>query len=211
LTPQPATADEYRKTLPIPYVTAWSAEEADKFDKSDLTVLPGNRGIVYRDETPYDRDERGILLQRTPNAPRQGKPKFGVVHATRQRRAMRSLLCQVCGDPADTNDDGTLWLLQDHRTDWPTWPNGMGCTEPPVCADCAALSIRSCPALRNRYALARVRHAPVAGVHGALWTRSPIGVPKAVRPIIVTFDDPLLPWVLASHLVRELQQTTLLD
>ncbi len=123
---------------------------------------------------------------------------------------MRNLLCQVCGTTADTNDEGTLWLLQDHRTDWPDWPNRMGCTEPPVCAGCATLSIRSCPALRKTHALVRVGHAPLAGVHGTLWVRSPIGALKSSHSVLVRFDDPLLPWVLASHLVRELQQTTLL-
>lgn len=207
--PQPSNAEENRERrtdrLLVPYVTAWSAEE---FDNSDVVVLPGNRGIGYRDETPFDRDARGVLLQRTRNAPGRGKPQFGVVHAARQRRAMALLLCQVCGNPADTDDEGTLWLLQDHRTDWPNWPIGMANTEPPVCAGCAALSVRSCPALRKGHVLLRVRRAPVVGVHGVRWTRSALGLPKAVNPAIVTFDNPSVRWVLASHLVRELQQAT---
>lgn len=211
LTPESVVAGERREQrigpLPVPYVTGWSAEA---FDKPDLIMLPGNRGIAYRDETPSDRDNRGILVKRTPEAQGRGKPRFGVVHSTRQRQAMGDLLCQVCGDSADTNGEGTLWLLQDHRDDWRDWPNHMGCTEPPVCADCAALSIRSCPALRNGHVLVRVRHAPVAAVDGVLYGRSPLGSPKALTSVRACFDDPLIPWVLASHLVRELRQATLL-
>lgn len=199
---KPSVASKGSNPLPVPYVTAWSPEEPDDFD---LIIRPGNRGIAYRDETPDDRDQRGILLKRTPNAPGRGKPRFGIVHATRQRQAMEDLLCQVCGGPADTDQEGTLWLLQDHREDWPDWPDRMACTEPPVCADCAALSIRSCPALRNGHVLVRVRHAPVAAVHGVLHGRSPLGSVKALAPITARFDDPVIPWVLASHLVRELR------
>ncbi len=93
-----------------------------KLNSCDPIVLPGNRGIGYRDETPLDRDERGVLLKRTRDAQGHGKPRFGAVHPARQRRAMANLLCQVCGNPADTNDEGTLWLLQDHREDWPNRP-----------------------------------------------------------------------------------------
>jgi hypothetical protein len=190
----------------VPYVTAWSAERADS---PDLVVLPGSGGIAHRDETPSDRDERGVLLARSREARGRGRALFGVVHAARQRHAMRVLLCQVCGNPADTNDDGTLWLLQDHRADWPNWPDGMACTEPPVCADCVVPSTRSCPALRRSHVLVRVRSAPVVGVHGTLWTRSPVGVLTTSASVIVTFDDPRVHRVLASHLVRELRQAVL--
>ncbi|GGP58600.1 hypothetical protein [Saccharothrix coeruleofusca] len=198
----PSTRRQHTVPL-VPYVTAWSAEECDS---PEVIALPGNRGIGYRDETPLDRDEHDILLTRTRNAPGQGRPRLGVVHAARQRHAMRHLLCQVCGHPADTTAEGTLWLLQDHRDDWPGWPLGMAVTEPPVCAPCATPAARSCPALRRGYVLLRVRNAPLVGVHGTL--RRPFGTPIATNPVIATFTDPLTPWVLASHLVREVRQAT---
>ncbi|GGP46416.1 hypothetical protein [Saccharothrix coeruleofusca] len=197
----------YVSRLPVPYVTAWSAEEVDS---SAVVLLPDGQGIGYRDETPLDRDERGVLLKRTPDAPNRGKPEFGVVHAARQRHAMSHLLCQVCGNPADTDEGGTLWLLQDHRADWSGWPVGMACTEPPVCEECTALAARSCPALRRGHVLLRVRSAPLVGVRGTLWGRSPLGVPRAVDTITTTFEDPLIPWVLAFYLVRQLRQATLI-
>jgi hypothetical protein len=83
-------------------------------------------GIAYQDETLADRDRNGVLWHRTPFIPGQGRPDFGRVHPLRQRRTMQRLLCQVCAGPANTTEDGVLWLLKDHRGDWPAWPDGMG-------------------------------------------------------------------------------------
>ncbi|GAA3883310.1 hypothetical protein GCM10022243_55010 [Saccharothrix violaceirubra] len=196
--------DTHSPTLHVPYITAWSAEQTEPHD---LVALPGNTGIGYRDERAQDRDRDGVLWRRVPLARNQGKPLFGVVHSPRQRRAMRKLLCQVCAHPADTDPDGTLFALPDNRTDWADWPEGMACTEPPVCADCLTLSTRLCPALRRGHAVVRVRNAPIVGVHGALHVASPNGV-RGWKPTIATFDDPALSWVLASHLVRELRDVT---
>ena len=102
-------------------------------------------GIAYLDETLADRDRNGVLWFRTPFRPGQGRPEFGRVHPLRQRRTMLRLLCQVCAGPADRTDDGVLWLLQDHRDDWPSWPDGMGVTEPPICLPCVRTSVRLCP------------------------------------------------------------------
>lgn len=70
---------------------------------------------------------------------------------------------QVCAGPADRTDDGMLWLLTDHRTDWPGWPDRMGVNEPPVCLPCARLSVRLCPALRKGAALVRAGRYELAG------------------------------------------------
>jgi hypothetical protein len=129
----------------VPYVTTWSTE---KGPASVLVERPGG-GIGYRDETLADRDRHGVLWWRTPCRPGDGRPEFGKVHPLRQRRAMLRLLCQVCAGPADQSADGVLWLLKDHRGDWPSWPHGMGVTEPPICAPCVTTSSRLCPALRR--------------------------------------------------------------
>ncbi|MDQ3402663.1 MAG: hypothetical protein M3548_04610 [Actinomycetota bacterium] len=123
---------------------------------------------------------------------------------------MRKLLCQVCAGPADRNADGILWVLKDHHTDWPDWPNRMGVTEPPICAACLDVSVRACPALRKGHAVIRARTAPTSGVHGTLYGPSPIG-PQPVRPILTGFDGRKLRWVIASHLVRELQDAVILN
>lgn len=188
-----------------PYVTAWSEEQEPP---CVLVEKPG-AGIGYADETLADRDSNGVLWFRAPYRPGIGRPVFGKVHSLRQRRTMRKLLCQVCAGPADHTDDGVLWLLKDHRGDWPNWPEMMGVTEPPVCVACARLSVRLCPALRKGAALIRVRRFPVSGVYGALYSggRSPV----AVGDMNVSFDNPAIRWVRAMCLVRELHDCTILD
>lgn len=195
-TPQTETASDRHPI--VPYITAWTAEQDPPYE---LVERPGG-GIAYRDEMLADRDSHGVLWFRTPHRPGQGRPDFGRVHPLRQRRAMRRLLCQVCAGPADRTDDGILWLLRDHRDDWPTWPAGMGVTEPPICAPCARTSVRLCPALRRGAAVVRVRTYPLAGVRGSLYSAG--HAPMAIREETATLEDPILRWIRAANLVREL-------
>jgi hypothetical protein len=182
LTAQLATGISEGRRIITPYITSWSAEQHLPYR---LVVRPG-QGIGCADEILGDRDAEGVLWQRAAVRHEAGRPEFGKVHPLRQRRAMRHLLCQVCAGPADRNDDGVLWLLRDHRDDWPAWPNGMASTEPPICIPCVATSLRLCPALRQGAVALRVREFEVAGVRGALY-RSGVHGP------------------VASALVRELQ------
>jgi hypothetical protein len=190
-----------RRQLIAPYVTAWSAEQDPPHE---LIALPGV-GIAYADETMADRDRNGVLWNRTPSRPGQGCPDFGRVHPHRQRRAMLRLLCQVCAGPADHTDKGVLWLLKDHRADWPDWPNRMGVTEPPICLPCVRTSIYRCPALRKGAVTVRARHYPIAGVHGALHTGPRLATTDVVTVPLV---DPTIRWVRAVSLVRELNECT---
>jgi hypothetical protein len=184
----------------VPYITMWSGEEA-----LAATVIQRRRGIGYADEILGDRDEHGVLWQRMPSRPGHGRPRLGTMHSLRQRRAMRRLLCSVCAGPADTSADGVLWLLADHRDDWPGWPDGMAVTEPPVCLPCARRSARVCPALRDGHVAVRAGHCPIVGVHG---TRDENGRP--VENTTVAFDDPAIAWIRASQLVRHLCDCTIL-
>jgi hypothetical protein len=155
----------YAALIPYtPFITQWSEEQEPP---AQIVERPG-RGIAYLDETVHDRDSHDVLWFRMPSRPRQGRPLFTKVHPLRQRRAMRRLLCGVCGQPADQTEDGTLWLLCDFRDDWPGWPERMGVTEPPVCLPCVRVASRLCPALRKGCVAVRARRAPVAGVWGAL-------------------------------------------
>jgi hypothetical protein len=99
------------RPLLVPYVTSWTTETDMPFE----VVYRRGGGIACADEIVADRDELGILWTRTYSRQRDGRPEFGKVHSLRQRRAMRRLLCQVCGEPADQSDDGVLWLLPDYR------------------------------------------------------------------------------------------------
>jgi hypothetical protein len=156
-------------TSHTPYITSWSTEQ----DPPHTLVEHRGLGIAYLDETVIDRDDKGVLWYRTPSRPRQGRPEFGRVHPLRQRRAMRRLLCQVCGGPADHTSDGVLWLLKDHREDWPGWPENMAVTEPPVCAPCVRVASRLCPALRKGAVTVRVRHCPEFGARFTVVDRFP--------------------------------------
>lgn len=194
-----------RTRVVAPYITAWTAE-ADP--PCTLVEIPG-RGIGYADETVTDRDSRGVLWYRTPLGPGQGRPVFGRVHPLRQRRAMQRLLCSVCAAPADRTGDGVLWLLQDHRDDWPGWPETMGVTEPPVCLSCVHFSVRTCPALRRGAVAVRARRFPITGVHGGLYSGGPS--PVLIRDASVLYDDPAVRWVRAVSLARELGDCTLIE
>lgn len=196
--PQKACAG---RQVAAPYITAWSAEQDPPVA---LVERPGG-GIAYQDETLSDRDRNGVLWFRTPFRPGQGRPEFGKVHPLRQRRTMQRLLCQVCAGPANATEDGMLWLLKDHREDWPSWPDGMGVTEPPTCLPCIWMSLRLCPALRNRAAIVRVGSFVEAGVYGTLYRGG--HPPKAVGPATVPFEDPAIRWVRAASLVRELHNS----
>lgn len=188
----------------VPYITAWS-EEADP---PCVVVERLGTGIGYADEVLADRDRRGVLWLRTLFRPGAGRPDFGKVHPVRQRHAMRRLLCQVCAAPADRTKDGVLWLMRDFRDDWPSWPDGMGVTEPPVCVPCVRLSLRLCPALRKGATLVRARGYRVAGVDGLLYRRAGHQL-SATSAVTMAFEDPAIGWVRAASLVRELQDTVI--
>jgi hypothetical protein len=193
-----------RSRLIVPYITSWSEEQDPHHE---LIERPGH-GIAYRDETLADRDSNGVLWLRTTFRPGQGRPEFGEVHPLRQRRAMQRLLCQVCANPADKTEDGVLWLLRDHRDDWPSWPNEMGVTEPPICADCTHISIRLCPALRHGNMLIRAHSYPIAAVRGVLYRAGRAPVPLGEE--VVTLDDPKIRWIRAANLVRKLNKCSIL-
>ncbi|MDX8036323.1 hypothetical protein SK803_39530 [Lentzea sp. BCCO 10_0856] len=183
-----------------PYVTATNAEQDLR---CSLVMLPDGLGVGYTHELPGDRDGQGVLWQKVAERPKKGKPEFGRVHPTRQRRAMSELLCQVCAGPADRTPDGVLWLLRDHREDWPRWPEGMASVEPPICARCVAISLRRCPALQRGAVAIRVRSFAVAGVRGTLY-RAGAFAPVPIKAAHVAYGDPQTRWMVAVALIREL-------
>lgn len=186
-----------------PYVTAWSTERSLP---ANVITVPGV-GIAYADETITDRDRNGVLWSRVAISPGKGRPDFGRVHPQRQRRAMLRLLCQVCGGPADQNDDGVLWLIRDFRDDWPGWPDMMAVTEPPICRPCVQTSLDRCPALRKGAVTIRARRYPVAAARGALYAGpEPTYIDNATIPL----NDPKIRWLRAINLVRELNDCTII-
>ncbi|RDG38943.1 hypothetical protein [Streptomyces corynorhini] len=187
----------------MPYITRWSAEKTPA-----LHVVATRAGrIGYADERPYDRDSDGVLWTRVPSLPGKGRPEFGSVHALRQQRAMRELLCQVCGRAADRDADGALWLLGEDADDPAFRAADITTTHPPLCLPCALKSVRACPHLRGRYVAVRARRCELAGVRGALY-RPGFPAPIAVGVTGVAFGDPRIPWVRAGQLVMRLREFT---
>jgi hypothetical protein len=184
----------------VPYITSWSGERTVDAE----IVARGVSGIGYADEPEVDRDEYGVLWVRQPTRIFQGHLDYGRVHPSRQRFAMRRLLCQVCGDPQDRDDErGVLWLLPDDRDDWWDWPEGLATTAPPTCLSCAELFVDLRRAPRRGYVAVRARRFPLTGVYGLRYRgdrRSPVPVANGV----VSYNDPAIRWTRAARQVRTL-------
>ncbi|MEE1941041.1 hypothetical protein V1L54_16795 [Streptomyces sp. TRM 70361] len=189
----------------VPYIAAWSRERTYRPAMARRAVGDGE-GVGYLDETPYDRDGRGVLWVRQALARGSGRPQFQNVHVLRQRRAVRRMLCQVCGHPTPR---GGPWLFVLRDVGRPV-EEGERTTAPPVCAPCARLSVRQCPRLREGYAAALVGRAEVWGVAGI------VHHPATLEPADgslheVAHEDPAIRWVTAHRLVLELRDCTPVD
>jgi hypothetical protein len=166
----------------VPYVTSWSGERPTRTP----LVAKGRSGIAYGRERPGDRDAHGVRWQRYVSAPGVGEPQFSSVHPQRQRHAMRRLLCQVCGEAADRDERGILWLMGEPERGW-TGEQLTG--QPPVCLRCARTASRVCPHLCKGLLAMRVRHAPIAGVFGSLY-RPGRDALFFLGPASLGYDDP---------------------
>jgi hypothetical protein len=187
----------------VPYITKWSTERT-----STARVVQRRRGIGYAQERPGDRDRYGVLWTRVTSRPGEGRPEFGSVHARRQRRAMRLLLCQVCGGPADRNADGVLWLIGQDAGELAPSPDPLLTPHPPVCARCAARSVAVCPHLRRQHVALRVREFDVVGVRGALY-RPAHPHPVKVAAVGIALDDPRIRWLRAGQVIVSLRDYSL--
>ncbi|HEX5403983.1 MAG TPA: hypothetical protein VFX16_16985 [Pseudonocardiaceae bacterium] len=194
----------------VPYVALWTEERALPYQ----LIQRGGLGIGYADETSVDRDQCGVLWSRMGSRPGQGRPVYRQMHPLRQRRAMRRLLCQVCGQPADETEQGHLWLLVDGRPGGESdWPEGVANPFPPVCIDCGRLSARLCPPLRRAHVAVRA-HSAIHGVSGVQFC-SAGGSDLAFAPgddgEPVAYEDPAARWTLATQLTRVLLDCTVVD
>lgn len=194
----------------VPYIASWSHEKLRR-PPVVRRAGPDGESIGYPGEPAYDRDERGVLWVRQTLARGKGRPKYHTVHALRQRRAMRYLLCQVCGEAMPGNsDDGDgrpLFVLRDVGR---PIAEGERTTSPPVCVPCARISVRECPRLREGHVAALVGRTHIWGVAGIVYhpaTLEPLGGPLQV----VAYDDPAIWWVVACRLVLTLHDCTLVD
>jgi hypothetical protein len=190
------------KGHPVPYIAAWTAEIVPL---PRVTAAADGLGLLG-----HVRDRDGVLWR--PFALRQGmgRPEFGTVHGPRQRRCMRRMLCQVCGGPADRNEQGWLWLLEDHRGE-PGWPEGEMTTHPPVCRPCAALATRLCPHLETGVVAVRVAQPVVDAVYGQFYKPGRPFFPVAGERGVTFVSDPAVRWMLGGQLAASLIDVTLVD
>ncbi|MBT2491604.1 hypothetical protein J7E96_24365 [Streptomyces sp. ISL-96] len=139
----------------------------------------------------------------------EGLPRWKMIHPARQRETMAMLRCQVCVGPAKT-DAGTLFLetATGYRSGWPPRT-----AQPPVCLEHAHLAAERCPHLvRNGHVALMVRKSPLYGVIGTPYMYGLDGVQAlAGDDAPVPYGDPGLWWFLASQLVRELRDYTVVN
>ncbi|MEU1861829.1 hypothetical protein [Streptomyces gardneri] len=162
-------------------------------------LLHTSRGLVYADERDEDRTVEGVLLGEADT------------ETASQRTAMEQLLCRVCSGPPERTGAGVLWLLPlptgtpDDRP-WDGWPEGVTTTDPPVCLQHAGRSpTRSQAKYRPFYAA----EAEIVGGFGTLHPAP--GVLAAPGERMLRFDDPRMPWMVATHFVRQLRRLTPAD
>jgi hypothetical protein len=196
------------ESLPVtvPYIVTWSEEQ----ELPTRIVESPRGGIGFADEVIGDRDRDGVLWTRMSSCAGRGRPKFAAMHPLRQRRAMRRLLCQICGQPADQDERGVLWLLPDRSEGRADWPNGKWVIEPPICRPCAPIAARLCPALRRGHIVVRVRNAPICGVKGLTY-RSTGSAPAIVEDEVVAIGTAKIRWTLGEFLMRRLSDCTTVE
>ncbi|WP_228771322.1 hypothetical protein [Actinokineospora iranica] len=100
-----------------------------------------------------------------------------------------------------------LWLLRDKGE---RWPEDMLVSEPPICLPCVHLAVRACPALRKGHILLRAKSFELYGVDGLRY-RAANPYPVPIDHHIVAFTDPVIRWTLASKLVREVADFSVLS
>ncbi|MDH2408281.1 hypothetical protein ACG5V6_14740 [Streptomyces chitinivorans] len=189
----------------VPYIASWSQERMRR-PPVVRRVGVGGEGIGFAGEGAYDRDWRGVLWMRQTLARGKGHPRYHTVHTLRQRRAMRHMLCQVCGGP--TPQDGPrLFVLRDVGR---PVEEGERTTAPPVCVPCARISVRECPRLREGHVAALVGRPYAWGVAGI------VHHPVTLEPLDtalqeVSYEDLAVRWTLAHRLVMTLHDCTPVD
>jgi len=195
------------KGRPVPYITAWRDEVLQQ-----PPVIASQSGIVYAGG-PADRGrgEDGLLWRLWDDIQGSGEPQWTDVHAPRQRKAMRDFLCQVCGGPADRNEQGVLWLLEDGSDQGHRWPNGFFTVHPPVCRPCAPIAAAHCPHLRRKGVVAvRVGTIILDAVYGQRYYRSRLGLVAGDKDVFFTRTW-AAKWVVVGQVAATLDDCTILD
>lgn len=206
----------YHRGTPVPFITAWEQEVQGAMqgagNKGAMVKMVGTSPdsllrVSYEDESPYDRDSHGVLWQRYPLAMYRGAPQFAKVHPARQRRCMVRRLCQVCGNPADVNEDGWLWLVahQDAARLGAGGERRVRTANPPVCTPCSELARQKCPHLLKGHMLVRAAAIKDWGVYGLKAT--PDGASTGHE---VAYGDPAAVQMIAGQQIVTIHSLTIL-
>lgn len=189
----------------VPYIVLWSSEVVDS-----PAVRAGRHGIRLEGEKPYHRDDSGVLWRPQPSTSGRGTPLFGKVHGQRQRNAIAGLLCQVCAAPADRDEQGVLWLVDEDLRALPRLPSRLATVHPPLCLPCARTSLALCPRLRTAWTALRVGRVRRVGIFGALYEPG-IPAPRLTAATGVRYGDPKLDWLLGQQYILHLLDYTVVD
>lgn len=126
---------------------------------------------------------------------------------------MTELKCQVCGGAPSVTEDGYLFIDWHEPYQPRSWPERAVTTLPPLCGPCALISVRQCPHIgRSSFTVLRARRPVPWGLGGAVY--QPIGQGSLGGPPPrgrLPYGHPALRWIVASQLVMELREVTVLN
>ncbi|MFF4291883.1 hypothetical protein ACFY0R_42445 [Streptomyces sp. NPDC001633] len=197
--------------LLTPYVALRTTEQPVL--EAELTIEFARSGprLAYRHPRPGDRDHHGNLWVRMDQST-TGRVQYNRMHVHRQRACMENLLCQVCGEPSDRNEQGWLFLDWRRPDSPPVWPEKSITSMPPLCAEHARVSVLQCPFLRRAdHAVLRVRKPQLYGVSGTVYRLTATGWHTSENDVLSPYAAPRLPGMLASRLHRQLRGATVVE
>lgn len=198
----------------VPYITSREGEHPDY-----LTSLRGTHGndghlqLAYWNEQAQDRDLRGVLWGRCSQSIGDdglptGRPRWRMIHPSRQRETMEQLRCQICAQPARTRH-GCLFLAGPHEV--PDDGAVVRTAQPPVCLKHARAAAEQCPHLAGEPIVFLVQSAPLYGVLGTPYHYTDGGLQALAAPDdALPYGHPHLRWFLASQMVRRLRAYTVI-
>lgn len=210
-----SSARQTRRPALAPYTTA---REGEAPTLGDLVLEPDTQRtglrLGYAHEVEGDRDEHSVLWMRYTHTVQDrrgmpvGTPRPPTVHPTRQRRAMRNLLCQFCIRPAHT-PHGLIFLMD--PSDVTPDPTKVLVSQPPVCAQHVAAAALLHPDRDSAKAYLALSTC-LYGVHGHLYDHGddhlPVPAGRSTDPL--PYGHPRLSTCLAVTLVRQLKTFSLI-
>ncbi|MDI5967995.1 hypothetical protein POF50_001280 [Streptomyces sp. SL13] len=196
----------------IPYITPLKGQ----LPTGHELIVPRDNGlgVMFRDETPVDRDRRGALWIRTaPPSAGRPIPLYRHVLPRRTGEAMLDMRCQGCNGDPDRTRQGTLFFVKPDETRRNlNWPDVEYTHHPPVCLPCAREALLECSFAQKAPAL-RVRNPRPWGIFGICFRPGTDGSLELVREIDrCVYDDlKLLPWMVALQPLAKLSRCTVVD